>query len=91
MRRSRAVWGLGDVLVAAPTRQWSGASRCFARETTGVIRPRALQVGGESVPAFAVDGSPAQVVLHALLELAPPGLRTCWWWGSTTGRTPAPT
>jgi 5'-nucleotidase len=67
----RAVWGLGDVLVAAPTRQWSGASRCFARETTGVIHPRALQVGGESVPAFAVDGSPAQVVLHALLELAP--------------------
>ncbi len=67
----RAVWGLGDVLVAAPTRQWSGASRCFARETTGAIVPRMLEVDGEPVSAFAVDGSPAQVVLHALLELAP--------------------
>lgn len=67
----RAVRGLGDVLVVAPTRQWSGASRCFARETTGIIHPRSLAVDGEPIPAFAVDGSPAQVVLHALLELAP--------------------
>lgn len=67
----RAVRGLGDVLVVAPTRQWSGAGRAFARETTGAITPRTLDVDGERIPAFAVDGSPAQVVLHALLELAP--------------------
>lgn len=67
----RAVRGLGDVLVVAPTRQWSGAGRSFARETTGAIALRTLEVDGEPVPAFAVDGSPAQVVLHALLELAP--------------------
>lgn len=67
----RAVRGLGDVLVVAPTRQWSGAGRCFARETTGAILPRTLEAEGEPLPAFAVDGSPAQVVLHALLELAP--------------------
>ncbi|MGB9871182.1 MAG: 5'/3'-nucleotidase SurE [Anaerolineae bacterium] len=67
----RAVRGLGEVLVAAPTRQWSGAGRSFPRETTGAIVPRTLEVEGEAVPAFAVDGSPPQVVLHALLELAP--------------------
>ncbi|MCS7177782.1 MAG: 5'/3'-nucleotidase SurE [Anaerolineae bacterium] len=67
----QAVRGLGDLLVAAPTRQWSGAGRAFARETSGAIFPRMLEVDGEAIPAFAIDGTPAQVVLHALLELAP--------------------
>ncbi len=67
----RALWGLGDLLVVAPCRQWSGAGRCFPRETTGRIEPHPLEVEGAPIPAFCVDGSPAQVVLHGLLELAP--------------------
>lgn len=67
----RALLGLGELLVVAPCHQWSGAGRCFPRNTTGRIEPHPLEVEGESVPAFCVDGSPAQVVLHGILELAP--------------------
>ncbi|MDW7991139.1 MAG: 5'/3'-nucleotidase SurE [Anaerolineae bacterium] len=67
----RALWGLGDLLVVAPCHQWSGAGRCFPRTTTGAIEPHSLEVEGEPIPAFCVDGSPAQVVLHGLGEPAP--------------------
>lgn len=67
----RALRGLGELLVVAPCHQWSGAGRCFPRNTTGKIEPHPLEVEGEPVPAFCVDGSPAQVVLHGILELAP--------------------
>ena len=63
---AEAVRGLGDLLVVAPCRQWSGASRCFPTNSTAVTSPYALTIGGEGVNAFCVDGSPAQVVLHAV-------------------------
>jgi 5'/3'-nucleotidase len=37
----------------------------------GVIEERLLSIGGRRYPAYAVDGSPTQAALHAILELAP--------------------
>lgn len=68
---AQAVLELGDVLVAAPCQQWSGASRSMPKDSSGVVQPHPLSVNGRTLSAFCVDGAPAQVVLHALLELAP--------------------
>ena len=67
---ARAVQGLGELLVVAPCRQWSGAGRSFPKESSGVIRPHTLEVDGRGMNAFCVDSAPAQVILHAVLELA---------------------
>ncbi len=66
----RAALPLGDVLVAAPAQQWSGAGRSMPA-STGRILPHPLAVDGQAIPAYQIDASPALVVLHALLELAP--------------------
>lgn len=80
---SRGLWAaadalapLGEVTVAAPSRQWSGAGRSFPRGTSGNIEQREKIFGGEKHRVYAVDGSPAQVVLFALFEIlpAPPDL-----------------
>jgi 5'-nucleotidase len=62
---------LGDILVVAPDRQWSGAARSLPHDLRGSISRYRLDVGGRLVTAYQVDGSPAAAVLHALLELAP--------------------
>jgi len=62
---------LGNVLVVAPDRQWSGAGRSLPHDLRGRISPRPLDVNGRQLEAYHVDGSPAAGVLHALLELAP--------------------
>jgi len=67
----RAALPLGQVLVAAPDRQWSGAARSMPPGPEGCIAPYPLEIDGQPVTAFQVDGSPALVVLHALFELAP--------------------
>ncbi|HEC33682.1 MAG TPA: 5'/3'-nucleotidase SurE [Chloroflexi bacterium] len=66
-----AMLGLGDLLVVAPCRQWSGASRCLPSNSTGTVHPHPMEVAGEGIEAFCVDGAPAQAVLHAVLELTP--------------------
>jgi 5'-nucleotidase len=80
---SRGLWAaadalapLGEVTVAAPSRQWSGAGRSLPRHTTGKIDLLEKEYGGANYKAYAVDGSPAQVVLFALFEIlkAPPDL-----------------
>ncbi|MBN1178114.1 MAG: 5'/3'-nucleotidase SurE [Anaerolineae bacterium] len=68
---ARAAMSLGQALVVAPCEQWSGAGRSFPRDSTGAIGTHRLTVGQETIDAFCVDASPAQVVLHALLKLAP--------------------
>jgi len=66
----RSVLDLGEVWVVAPRVQQSGSSRSFpvhkvqAEETM-------FAVDGISVPAFAVDTSPAQTVRHGLLCFLP--------------------
>jgi 5'-nucleotidase len=68
---ANAVQALGEPLVVAPCRQWSGAGRAFLQDSTGVIGRRVLRIGGRDVEAFCVEASPAQVVLYAMLELVP--------------------
>ena len=62
---------LGELLVAAPAQQFSGAGRSFPQSSSGRIHRVQIACGAEPLDAFAVDGSPAQVVQHALIELAP--------------------
>jgi len=68
---AEAVRGLGDLLIVAPCRQWSGAGRSLPADSTGVIHRRRLSVAGGEMTGYCVEGTPAQVILHAVLELAP--------------------
>lgn len=77
---ARAALPLGQVLVVAPERQWSGAGRSMPPGPEGRISRFPLEVemnlppsrgGLGGVTAYQVDASPALVVAHALLELAP--------------------
>lgn len=66
-----AVLPLGEVLVVAPDRQWSGGGRSMPPDATGRITPATRIVDGERVVAYAVDASPALAVVHGVIELAP--------------------
>jgi 5'-nucleotidase len=66
----KAVLPLGEVLVVAPDRQWSGGGRSMPRDVSGHIQPVYRQVDGEWVAAYAVDASPALAVDHGVVELA---------------------
>lgn len=66
-----AVVPLGDVLVVAPDKQWSGAGRCMPHTVTGAYRELHRRVLGYDVMAYAVDASPALAVEHGILEFAP--------------------
>ncbi len=66
-----AVLPLGEVLVVAPDRQWSGGGRSMPPNVTGDIQPVKRSVNGEHVTAYAVDASPTLAVVHGMVELAP--------------------
>ena len=68
---AEAMLALGEVMVVAPSRQWSGAGRSLPFDVTGQIQPRAREINGQEVAAFAIDASPALAVVHGVLELAP--------------------
>ena len=77
---ARAALPLGQVLVVAPDRQWSGAGRSMPPGPEGRISRYPLEVemnlppsqgGLGGVTAYQVDASPALAVLHAVLGLAP--------------------
>jgi len=68
---AQAVLPLGEVLVVAPDRQWSGGGRSMPRNVTGAIRAASRQIGDREVTGFAVDASPALAVDHGIVELAP--------------------
>ena len=64
---AEAVVGLGDLLLVAPSTQQTSMSRAFTHDArAGVIERVDLAVGGCAVPAYAVSGSPALVVTHAV-------------------------
>lgn len=67
---AEAVLPLGEVLVVAPDRQWSGGGRSMPRDVTGRIRPASRAIDGREVRGFAVDASPALAVDHGVIELA---------------------
>lgn len=68
-----AVCDLGDIIVAAPQRQYSNAGRshppsALRDDSAEVVR---LPVKCPNVRAYALDSSPAQTVLRALVNLVP--------------------
>jgi len=67
----QALLPLGEVIVVAPDRQWSGAGRSFPHDVTGRIQSASRLLDGVAVTAFAVDASPALAVVHAMTELLP--------------------
>lgn len=67
----QAALPLGQVLVAAPTRQWSGAGRSMPHDVNGHTSRYPLEVDGLAITAYQVDASPALVVVRAMLALTP--------------------
>jgi 5'-nucleotidase len=68
---AEALSSLGFVNVAAPREQSSGAGRSMPPASDGAILEREMVVGGKTWKVYAVGGTPAQAVLHAVLELMP--------------------
>ena len=68
---AEALSSLGFVTVAAPRNQSSGMGRSLPGSSDGIIQPEVLRVGGRDWTVYAVGGSPAQAVLHAILEIMP--------------------
>jgi 5'-nucleotidase len=76
--RSPGLWAaaealarLGFVHVAAPREQSSGAGRSMPPASDGAILEKQMIVREKPWKVYAVGGTPAQAVLHALLELMP--------------------
>jgi len=76
--RSPGLWAaaselskIGYVTVAAPREQSSGMGRSLPSTSDGIIRKEQIQVNGQEWIVYAVGGSPAQSVLHGILEIVP--------------------
>ncbi|MGH2594203.1 MAG: 5'/3'-nucleotidase SurE [Anaerolineae bacterium] len=61
---------LGDVLIVAPSYQQSGAGRSMPSTSEGRIYAEEVAINGNTVIGYGVEGTPAQVVQHALFEIA---------------------
>lgn len=66
----RAAMRLGEVLVAAPSGQQTGAGRSTPGNGALLLEPVSLVIGGEPVRAYAIPGTPAQTVMYGALVLA---------------------
>jgi 5'-nucleotidase len=66
-----ALCSLGELVVAAPQHQHSGAGRSFSPRDNGSIQRVRIVCRSGVVEAFGVEASPAQTVVHALIELVP--------------------
>lgn len=60
---------LGFVTVTAPREQSSGAGRSLPNTSDGIIQEQRVQVNGQEWTVFSVGGTPAQTVLHGVLEV----------------------
>lgn len=76
--RSPGLWAaaaelskIGFVTVAAPREQCSGMGRSLPSTSDGIIKREQVRVNGQEWTAYAVGGSPAQAVLHGLMEILP--------------------
>jgi 5'-nucleotidase len=61
---------LGDLLIVAPDQQRSGSGRSLQHGSSSRIHRREVHFGGKVHPGFAIEGTPAQAVQHAVYELA---------------------
>ncbi len=68
---AEALSDLGYVTVAAPRQQSSGMGRSLPGESDGLIQAELMNVRGREWTVYAVGGSPAQAVLHGILEIMP--------------------
>ena len=68
---AEALSKLGYVTVAAPREQSSGSGRSIPVNSDGKITVTTLQIGSQEWTTYAVGGTPAQVVLHAVMEIMP--------------------
>lgn len=68
---AEALAKLGFVTVAAPRAQSSGMGRSLPGSSDGIITPEVVTVHGQDWQVYAVGGSPAQSVLHGVLEIMP--------------------
>ncbi|MBN1538403.1 MAG: 5'/3'-nucleotidase SurE [Anaerolineales bacterium] len=68
---ARELSKLGYVHVAAPRDQFSGAGRSLPSSSDGLITTQPMEVNGKTWQVYAVGATPAQVVLHAVLEIMP--------------------
>ncbi|MXV93699.1 MAG: 5'/3'-nucleotidase SurE [Chloroflexi bacterium] len=62
--------GCGRLLVAAPREQQSGMGRSMPHYSKGSVFPYSPPADFGDCIAYAVDGTPAQAVQHAVLELS---------------------
>lgn len=62
---------LGFVNVVAPREQSSGMGRSLPITSDGIIEKEQLRIKGQDWTVFAVGGTPAQAVLHGILEILP--------------------
>ncbi len=60
---------LGFVTVTAPRDQSSGTGRSLPNTSDGIIQEQRVQVDGQEWTVFSVGGTPAQTVLHGVLEV----------------------
>jgi 5'-nucleotidase len=68
---AEALSELGFVTVAAPREQSSGMGRSLPMSSDGLIKPETMRVRGRDWTVYAVGGTPAQAVLHGMLEIMP--------------------
>ena len=68
---AEALASLGYVTVAAPREQSSGLGRSLPSTSSGIIHRETLTIHGQDWTVYAVEGSPAQAVLHGILEIIP--------------------
>lgn len=68
---AEALSALGYVTVAAPREQSSGTGRSLPISSDGIIEKEILTINGQEWPVYAVGGTPAQAVLHGILEIMP--------------------
>ena len=68
---AEALSDLGFVTVAAPQQQSSGTGRSLPSTSDGTIRTKVVNVRGREWTVHAVGGTPAQAVLHGILEIMP--------------------
>lgn len=70
---AKVLAGLGDLVVVAPRDQQTSAGRSLPVTTDGRIERVRIKLpqSTEEIEAYAVGGTPAQSVLHAMLEILP--------------------
>lgn len=68
---AEALSSLGYVWVAAPREQSSGMGRSMPPTSDGIITTQTITIHEKEWTIYAVGGTPAQTVQHAILEIMP--------------------